>query len=191
MEDSGPFSRGSAIGITDVDRLRGDEGKNLAFWLGAAQFRQDVGLEEPTRRHKVTSRTAFSVPGSSSGSVSAITVMAGLNHRLSCVASFSIRLIHSVADQLGCAGAAVRRAKHQEQASQRDAIAKYAVAERSLIVCLPLRQRRSFLYEGIPAVGRSALSKLRIEDGIGVIAPTRLAQHSFIIDPSVDDDTVL
>ena len=61
----------------------------------------------------------------------------------------------------------------------------------SLFVCLPLWQRRRFLYERIPTVGRSTLSKQPVEDSIGVIAPTRLAQRVFVIHPSIDDDTVL
>src|SRR5262245_47547828 len=43
-----------------LERLAGDEGENLAFWLGTTQFGEYVGIEQPAA-HKETSRTGIGV----------------------------------------------------------------------------------------------------------------------------------
>ena len=58
------FGEGHRTHIEKIERLCGDEGEDFTFWLGAAQFREDVGVEQPAG-HKETSRTGISVrPGS-------------------------------------------------------------------------------------------------------------------------------
>ncbi len=46
--------------VEKIERLRGDEGKDFSFRLGAAQLGQDVGIEQPAR-HKATLRTGIGV----------------------------------------------------------------------------------------------------------------------------------
>jgi hypothetical protein len=52
------FGNGRRADIEEIERLRGDEGEDFVFWLGTAQFRQDVGIEQPPR-HKETSLTGI------------------------------------------------------------------------------------------------------------------------------------
>lgn len=42
--------------VEAIQQLRADEGDHLSLWLGAAQFRENVGIEQPVR-HGVTLRT--------------------------------------------------------------------------------------------------------------------------------------
>src|SRR3984893_15569283 len=54
------FSKAHRAHIKKFERLGGDECEDFVFWPGAAQFGQDIGVEQPTR-HKETLRTGIGV----------------------------------------------------------------------------------------------------------------------------------
>jgi len=52
------FGEGHRTHIEKFERLSGDEGEDFLFWPRAAQFREYIGIEQPTR-HNETSRTGI------------------------------------------------------------------------------------------------------------------------------------
>src|SRR6476620_5283076 len=53
------FREGHRAHIEKFERLGGDEGEDFLFWLGAVQFREYIGIEQPNH-HNETSRTGIS-----------------------------------------------------------------------------------------------------------------------------------
>src|SRR5258705_170374 len=56
---AGACDRGHRAHIEKFERLGGDEGEDFLFWLGAVQFREYIGIEQPNH-HNETSRTGIS-----------------------------------------------------------------------------------------------------------------------------------